>query len=125
MQQLRSRIMVAILCGCGTLVLGDCAIVAQAGPPAPGVRVARDPRLTSASGPRMWTAMAQPISCPPRRRPLAQRAGVHRKRRRDLHAPIQSSFSGFVIGVGDFSGDSNPDVVASSYAARDSHRRCV
>ena len=44
--------MVAILCGCGTLVLGDCAIVAQAGPPAPGVRVARDPRLYL----RVWPA---------------------------------------------------------------------
>ncbi|HEY2904570.1 MAG TPA: hypothetical protein VGJ29_01640, partial [Vicinamibacterales bacterium] len=45
MKRLRSGFWVFPLCVSGMAMLGDAPIVAQAGPPAPGVRVLRDLRI--------------------------------------------------------------------------------
>jgi hypothetical protein len=122
MKRLISNVVLVAVCMCGTAVLGDPGIVAQTSAPAPAVRVARDLRMYG----RVWPADINRDGITDLVSSGSTAGGAQGAVQVAIgngdgtfKAPVASSFAGFVLGTGDFNGDSKPDVVAQSYAGRD------
>jgi regulation of enolase protein 1 (concanavalin A-like superfamily) len=118
MKRLRSELCFCVLCVSAIAVLGDAAIVAQAGPPAPGVRVLRDLRMYG----HVWPADLNRDGITDLISSASTAGGAAGYLQVSIgngdgtfQAPVQSRFGGFVLGVGDFNGDGKTDVIAESY----------
>jgi len=117
-----SRVLLCALTAFATAIGGDPGLVAQGSAPVPAVRVTRNLGMDG----RLWpvdlnrdgitdlVSSASTVAGAPGFVQVSIGNGDG-----TFQAPVQSSFGGFVLGAGDFNGDSKRDIVAQSYSARD------